>query len=93
MHKSEYVQENETQKILGYFEIQTDHLISTKKQKTNKPESLLIATLESKLHSRNLIKRKNALVVPPRKIFETILNIDQRTSTNGPEDKKTHNDT
>ena len=27
MHLSEFIQENETQKILCYFEIQTDHLI------------------------------------------------------------------
>ena len=30
MHKLESVQENETQKILGDFEIQTDHLIQTR---------------------------------------------------------------
>ena len=31
MHKQESVLENETHKILWYFEIHTDHLISTRK--------------------------------------------------------------
>ena len=37
MHKLEYILENDTHKILWDFEIQTDHLISTRR-----PESVIV---------------------------------------------------
>ena len=45
--------------------------------------------LETKIYGRNLIKEINALGCLPFKILEVD---DGRTSTNGPEYKKTHED-
>ena len=51
--------------------------------------------LRTKLYSRNFIKGINTKAVPnPCKILGTILKVDEgRALTNGPENKKTHDDT
>ena len=47
--------------------------------------------LETKLHSRILIKGMK-IWTASRKILETILKVDKRTSTNRQDNKKTHDD-
>ena len=47
--------------------------------------------LKTKLYNKNLIKRINTWAAPPCKILWTIFKVDkEKTSTNGYENKKTH---
>ena len=70
MHNPESVQENETHNILWNFELQTDHLISVRRdpmivnKKDNLPNSGLCCSGRSKLKLKESEKRNNYKDLP-----------------------------
>ena len=86
--------ENETYKYSEKLEADTIKHVEMKEKKIN--QEFLRRTrkhLETKVNSRNFIKRINTLACPPCKILATILKVDKRRNWSGAENKKTFDDT
>ena len=83
----------ETYKYLWILE--ADAIKQVEMKEKNKKEYLRRTRklLENKLYGKKSHQRDKHLSCPPRKIRGTILKLDEgRTSTNWPENKKTHDD-
>ena len=86
--KNRTLGEKETYKYSGIFEADTIKQVEMKEDIKKAYIRKTRKLLETKLFSRNLVKWINSWAVPPRKIFGTILEVDWRTQTNEPENKK-----
>ena len=84
--------EKETYKYLGILEAFTNKKAEMKKKIKKEYLRITRKLVKTKLHNRNLIKGIDCWAFPLSKILENIFKVDERSSKNELEIKKTHDD-